>query len=52
MNKEKLFDQLEEQTNGYRIMNSDCKIVYQLFDPGMSDVFNCYSDSLNEKNPY
>lgn len=48
----KMFHQLEEQINGYRNMNPDCKIVYQLFDPDKSDVCNCYSDSLNDNNPY
>ena len=33
-----MFHQLEEQINGYRNMNPDCKIVYQLFDPDMSDA--------------
>ena len=34
----KMFHQLEEQINGYRNMNPDCKVVYQLFDPDMSDA--------------
>ena len=34
----KMLDQLEEQINGYRNTNPDCKIVYQLFDPDMSDA--------------
>ena len=37
-NGEKMFDQLEEQINGYINMNPDCKIVYQLFDPDISDA--------------
>ena len=34
----KMFDQLEEQINGYTNMYPDCKIVYKLFDPNMSDA--------------
>ena len=34
----KIFNQLEEQINGYTNVNPDCKIVYQLFDPDMSDT--------------
>ena len=33
-----MFNQLEKQINGYKKMNPGCKIVYQLFDPGMSDA--------------
>ena len=33
-----MFNQLEKQINGYKNMNPGCKIVYQLFDPGMSDA--------------
>lgn len=33
-----MFNQLEKQINGYKNMNPGCKIVYQLFDPDMSDA--------------
>ena len=37
-NGKNVIDQLEEQINGYKNVNPDCKIVYHLFDPDMSDV--------------
>ena len=33
-----MFNHLEEKINGYKDMNPDYKIVYQLFDPDISDT--------------
>ena len=47
-----MFDQREEQINGYTNMNPDCKIVYQLFDPDMPDALIIAIVIPYTENPY